>query len=382
MVVNIEQKEGKRIKKDYSKEGKKKNQIHKKTVFLTLLVISLFLLSGCFNSSFFSSKITYESSAVTLSYDISYGYHINLSGKGEATVTYKEYLPQTNNGTHYFLTIEPEKKYENNQNGNKKIIWNQTLPQKTNQSYQITANIIQKPIVITDLTGKKALTLTEIHTKYPIITSSYTHSIGNKTQTIIHPNHPTLSTVAHTIKNNSKSTNAFLLGKNIFSWLKNNTEYEKHGTYHPQPAINTFSTGIGDCDDLTYLYLSLCRAIKLPCRYIKGYIISNTTAVPHVWAEIFVGKQLSKSGWIPVECAGTGSCKSEIHNHYGIEDVQHLRLCIDDGSNETFQELTNPLQVKYDQTAKINISRFESIKNYSVLSSKKLTIKNNHRMYE
>lgn len=139
---------------------------------------------------------------------------------------------------------------------------------------------------------------------------------------------------------------------------------------------------MGDCDDLTYLYLSICKSIGLPSRYIKGYLISNTSAVPHVWAEIFVGTQISQTGWIPVECAGTGKTSSEIHNHFGFEDVHHLRLCTDDGTNETFQQLNNPLSVKYNENMDIDITRIETVENYSTTASAQLTIEENTRKFQ
>ena len=130
------------------------------------------------------------------------------------------------------------------------------------------------------------------------------------------------------------------------------------------------------------MYLSLCRAAGLPSRYVKGYLVSNTSAVAHVWAEIFVGKEITQDGWIPVECAGTNSYQSEIHNHFGIEEADHLRLCVDDGTNETFIQLTHPIHVRYESSMNVNISRFESTKNFNILSSKELIIEENYRYYE
>ncbi len=382
MAVIIERKEGKPKRKDYLAVDK--TQIHQqyKSILLSILFISIIVSSGCLDNNFFESKITYEKSPVQVSYDLSYGYQVNITGNGKATVFYQEYIPQSKQGTIYSIEINPFQQTQDQQNTNQLIIWNQTIQNTSNHTYQISSSIIQNPVLIEDLTGENALTIAQISEQYPEIVKSYCHSMGNETQTIINPNHPLLSTLAQTVKDQADTTNAFLLGKQLFSWLKNNTQYEKHGTYQPQPADETYEKGVGDCDDLTYLYLSLCKAVGIPSRYIKGYLISNNTAIPHVWAELFVGKEISENGWIPVECAGTGSSTSEIHNNYGVEDAQHIRLCVDDGTNETFQKLTNPLQIRYDQRLDVNINRVEQVNNYTILSSKQLIIKDNQRTFE
>ncbi len=376
------QKEGKHQKKDYSKGNKRRDTDVTKQIFFSFFIVTVILISGCIDTPFFSSRITYEESPVQLSYKISYGYYVNLSGTGIATVHYTEYIPRSLNGTVYFVTTHPAKEIDKKENGNELVIWNQTISDLSNQSFSVTAHIIQEPFIISDVSGKSSLTIEEIHRNHPNITESYSHSLGNDTHTIIDPYHPVIHQQAQTLKNTAGTTNAFLVGKHIFSWLKNHTTYTLHMNNQPQPAVITYEKGTGDCDDLSYLYLSLCRAAGIPSRYIKGYLINETSAVSHVWAELFVGKDLSSTGWIPVECAGTGELNSEIHNHYGLEDVNHLRLLVDDGTNETFNRLTNPFSIRYEPTLEVTISRFETIQNYSILSTSNLIIEKNTRKYE
>ncbi len=344
--------------------------------------MSLFLCSGCIQHSVFSSKITYEASPVSISYDITYGYQIQTIGNGQATVHYEEYLPQIQNGLIQRIDTIPKTYDQINQSGNQLITWNQTIKDSSNQSFFVHTHILQQPILINDLSGNESLTLSEIQTRYPLLEEKYCQSLGNDTQVIIDPNHPTISLTAKNLNETLSTENAFSIGKHLFSFLKNHTTYEQHSSSQPQPAIVTYNTGLGDCDDLTYLYLSLCRSIGIPSRYVKGYLISNNSIVPHVWAEIFVGKDISESGWIPVECAGTGSYESEIHNHYGIEDCNHLRLCIDDGTNQTFQRLTNPINLRYETTVTISINRIDEINNYKILESKQLIVDKNNRYFE
>lgn len=369
-------------RKDYS-EGKNNQSLPKtKILILTFLVIIMTSSSGCFENNIFSSKTTYESSAVKVSHELTYGYKVNLTGEGIATVNYKEFIPRNKLGSVFFITIQPEKQYQTQDTGNQFVRWNETIEAHANQSYFVSANIIQESFLTSDLSGAQSLTLQQIHSSYPELTKTYCKPMGNDTVSFIDPNNPIITQLAWTIKNQSKTDNAFILGKQLFSWLKNHTTYEKHITSQPQPAIVTYETGVGDCDDLTYLYLSLCKAIDLPSRYVKGYLVSNETAVAHVWAEVFVGKQISETGWIPVECAGTGSYYTMIHHHYGVQDANHVRLCVDDGTNETFTHLTNPITIRYEPTVDVSINQFESIEDYTVLSSKQLTVEGSTRLFE
>jgi len=345
-------------------------------------MISLFLGSGCIQNSFFPSKIIYEASPTSISYEITYGYQIQTTGEGQTTVHYEDYLPLIQNGSIISIDRIPDTYYQTNLSGNQLITWNQTLADTSNQSFFVTTRILQKSILINDLSGNKSLTLSEIQTQYPSLKAKYCQTLRNDTQLFINPDHPSISRMAQHLKNNLSTENVFIIGKHLFSLLKNHTTYQQHSSSYPQPANVTYETGLGDCDDLTYLYLSLCRSIGIPCRYVKGYLISNTTIIPHVWAELFVGTEISESGWIPVECAGTGSYQSEIHNHYGIEDCNHLRLCIDDGTNQTFQRLNKPINIRYETTVTVNITRIEEIDKYTILQSKQLIIHKNNRYFE
>lgn len=369
-------------RKEYSQESNTRSRLNTYIVFLSLLLTTFLFFSGCLENTFFSSRVTYESIPVKVLYELTYGYYINTTGDGQAIINYGEYIPFSKLGTIYFTAIQPETYKKEKQNENQFVFWNETLNQQTNQTFSISTHIIQESIINTDLSGKKSLPLQEIYSLYPDITNRYLHGLGNDSQNIIDPYHPEIFQCGQTIKQNVESENAFLIGKQVFSWLKNNTMYVKHELSQPQSAIDTYNTGMGDCDDLTYLYISLCKAAGIPSRYIRGFLVSDSSVVSHVWAEIFVGKNLTDTGWLSVECAGTGSYLSEIHQHYGIQDANHLRLCVDDGTNETFNLLINPIQVRYESSINVTIMHFEQVKNYTILSSKQLIIKDTDRYYD
>ncbi|MFW9980028.1 MAG: transglutaminase family protein [Candidatus Thorarchaeota archaeon] len=56
----------------------------------------------------------------------------------------------------------------------------------------------------------------------------------------------------------------------------------------------------GDCDELSDLFIALCRAVKIPSRRVVGhYFRGGPEPEPHAWSEIY----LENKGWIPVDPA-------------------------------------------------------------------------------
>ena len=49
----------------------------------------------------------------------------------------------------------------------------------------------------------------------------------------------------------------------------------------------------GVCQDFAHFMIGLCRSIKIPARYISGYLATETASASHAWMEAFVPGQ----GW-------------------------------------------------------------------------------------
>jgi len=83
-----------------------------------------------------------------------------------------------------------------------------------------------------------------------------------------------------------------------------------------------------------------------------------------------------------VECAGDGVIETEINQNFGIEDVNHLRLFDDDGSNESLMTSISGIMTYYTGKMNVNMYSFEIISKYNTLESKELCIdKNGKRTY-
>jgi hypothetical protein len=361
-----------------------------KNKIISLLFILFFLvsaLSGCIDFFQLDGSTTYESHPTSVRYTISYGYKINCTGTGRYNLFYKCDLPEVlNGGITDIIIYNEDYSDETIATWNSVKSWNITSNLNKEYNLGVSATVQTDSFILSDLNGKNALSIDEIKDEYPNIFNQFTKFQSNDTTIFIDPNDPEISNISYQVLLKAGTNNSFLLAKELFKWLKQNTEYSTHfGSDDVQTASYTLQCRTGDCDDLSFLYISLCRSQKIPARFIRGFLVEKSNAIPHAWAEVFVGGNLGDNGWIQVECAGiSGSIDNEIHQNFGIEDVGHLRLFKDDGSNESLNVSLSGVRYKmYSTNRNINANSYSKILDYQVLRNQKLVIdENNKRYYE
>jgi hypothetical protein len=313
--------------------------MRKKSILLVFIPVFLVLMmSGCLE--FFTindGSTTYQSHPTKISYTITYGYNITCTGTGSFSVDYDCDTPEII-GTGTVLTSILNDEYTDKIVATYNTVknWDVTRDYCSDLQLGISAVVEVESFLIDDLNGPNALTIQQIQQQHPDLVDQYCNMQSNETTTFINPDYTDIKNEALEIYNNGGTDNAFIVAKNIFIWLKQNNTYKSHNDNVIQTAPQTYDKHTGDCDDLTYLYLSLCRAVNIPSRFIRGYLLEETNAIAHAWAEVYVGGNLGINGWIPVECAGaSGDINVEIHQNFAIETADHLRLFTDDGSNES-----------------------------------------------
>jgi transglutaminase-like putative cysteine protease len=363
----------------------KKNTWH---LFIAGMVVLITILSGC---NAIISPTIYEPTPTKVRYDISYGYLVNSTGTGRYEIAYWCNIPEVLVGnTSYHLLYNQEFQIKTLVN-NSFVHWN--ISGKDEQTYELglTARVESESYLVADLNGENALTIKEIAEIYPEIVNQYTQLQANETLRFIDPYDPNIITIAETIYSNAETNNTFLLAKSLFVWLKEDTHYQTHPNNEGvQPAAVTLQNKGGDCDDLSFLYISLCRVLGIPARFIRGYLLTsyeNGTAIAtaHAWVEVFVGGLVGHNGWIPVECACcTTSSETDVNQNFGVETASHLRLFTDDGSNESLISMLSGISyVTYGKNRTIEIQLFTKILNYQEFESKKLVItRENTRYYK
>ncbi|HEC81627.1 MAG TPA: hypothetical protein ENI42_04295 [Thermoplasmatales archaeon] len=355
-------------------------------LFLTMVFLIVVLLSsGCLEQigEIFTNKsedgfVQYEAAPTSLSYVIFYGYNVTSAGTGSYTVTYLCPLPvDPLDGEIVNISLfYPHEYSEIVENGNTFVKW--VIKGENNGEYTlgVEAEMVVNTFMV-DLSGRNTLDVSSIP---PNLVDQYCHrqSINSSDAPLIDPVNDEILSIAFSIKNLVQSNNSFDVAKEIFLWLKNNTSYRTHeGKTMVQSAYETLHLKTGDCDDLSFLYISLCRAVGIPARFVKGYLIEEDEAgfhaVPHAWAEVFVG--VGKNGWIPVECAGNGEdAVAEMHQNFGVEDAFHLRLFVDDGSNRSMELSLMGPSWEYQPHVDVHLSKFTFLDDVEEFNQRKLTV--------
>ena len=355
----------------------------RKTFIITgIFLIILISCTGCldFFNQVTQKQVTYEQHPTKINYHITYGYDINITGTGHSTIQYREDFPELLQGTISNIIIHNQLDSQTKTYlGNEMIDWNQTFEDSKNIFLGISAEVYAESTLIENLDENLALTTDQIKTMHHTISNAYCAPQGNHTTLFINPDNPNISNTAKAIQMTVNTTNSLTLAKELFTWLKTHIQYSNHLKDHRiQPASETILKKTGDCDDLSFLYISLCRAVSIPARFIRGFLVNDQNGmqdvIPHVWVEIYVGNNIGNDGWMPIECAGTGIINAEIHQNFGIEDAFHLRLYTDDGSNASMNLYTNHIMVEYVSGLQINIQNRSIISQFHIIESSKLRV--------
>jgi transglutaminase-like putative cysteine protease len=111
-----------------------------------------------------------------------------------------------------------------------------------------------------------------------------------------------------------------------------------HDEFRYQPAVTNVHTKMsealrlrqGVCQDFAHVMIGLCRALKIPARYVSGYLYNGPTdqlkgaQASHAWLEVF----LPGHGWIgidPTNRLRTGERHVKIATGRDYADVSPLR---------------------------------------------------------
>ncbi len=81
----------------------------------------------------------------------------------------------------------------------------------------------------------------------------------------------------------------------IYDWVQANIEYKFD--IELKGALTALEEGRGDCEELTSLFVALCRANRIPARsvWVPG----------HCYAEFYLEDESGKGHWYPCQAAGT-----------------------------------------------------------------------------
>jgi transglutaminase-like putative cysteine protease len=74
------------------------------------------------------------------------------------------------------------------------------------------------------------------------------------------------------------------LMKFVHGFLK----YESASTHVHTHMRDVIKDRRGVCQDFAHLMIGLCRSVKIPARYVSGYLATEAASATHAWVEVFV----------------------------------------------------------------------------------------------
>jgi len=122
----------------------------------------------------------------------------------------------------------------------------------------------------------------------------------------------------------------------IADYVSTNIEYSLASEGQPtiQSASQVLQSGYGKCDEITGLFISLCRAVGIPSRFASGYAYTDSQLFQenwgtHCWAEVWfpvgtVRGSASGGCWIPYDVT---------YGQFGYVDASHVKLSMCDDAN-------------------------------------------------
>jgi len=77
---------------------------------------------------------------------------------------------------------------------------------------------------------------------------------------------------------------ALALMRHTHGYLK----YESKSTHVHTHMSAVIRDRRGVCQDFAHMMIGLCRSVKIPARYISGYLATEAASATHAWVEVFV----------------------------------------------------------------------------------------------
>jgi transglutaminase-like putative cysteine protease len=77
---------------------------------------------------------------------------------------------------------------------------------------------------------------------------------------------------------------ALALMRFVHGFLK----YESFSTHVHTHMSEVMRDRRGVCQDFAHFMIGLCRALKIPARYVSGYLATEAASATHAWVEVFI----------------------------------------------------------------------------------------------
>lgn len=131
----------------------------------------------------------------------------------------------------------------------------------------------------------------------------------------IESSHPRIKQIAESLEWDA-SLSDFDNIERIYRWVRDNVKYEFDPVIHP--CLDALDAGKGDCEELSSLFIAICRAKGIPARavWIPG----------HTYPEFYMEDPQGEGHWLPCQAAGEYSFGQMIETKPILQKGDKFRL--------------------------------------------------------
>jgi transglutaminase-like putative cysteine protease len=79
----------------------------------------------------------------------------------------------------------------------------------------------------------------------------------------------------------------------LMAFVRSFLKYEPFSSHVHTHMGDVMKNRRGVCQDFAHLLIGLCRSLKIPARYVSGYLATERASATHAWVEVFIPGQ----GW-------------------------------------------------------------------------------------
>ncbi len=92
-------------------------------------------------------------------------------------------------------------------------------------------------------------------------------------------------------------TDTWQAAQAIMRFVHGHLAYAPESTNVHTPVRDVLIQRRGVCQDFAHVMVGLCRAIRIPARYVSGYLAVQEARATHAWVEIWIPRR----GWLAVD---------------------------------------------------------------------------------
>jgi len=74
----------------------------------------------------------------------------------------------------------------------------------------------------------------------------------------------------------------------LMKFVHNHLKYVSNSTHVHTHMRDLLTDRRGVCQDFAHLMIGLCRSLKIPARYVSGYLATESASATHAWVEAFI----------------------------------------------------------------------------------------------